>query len=443
MAITERPDTIGGGEIRDDFVPKDSYLSPEWARLEMERLWPHVWQVACREEELRDVGDYVEYQIGDESIIVLRSEPGTIGAFYNTCQHRGRRLIEGEGNTKQFRCPFHGWRYGLDGTNVHILDEEDFDFSCADASLVPVRCETWGGFVFVNMDDGAAPLREHLSPLDEILGPFEFEKMRYRWYKSTVLPCNWKMALDAFNEAYHVPATHPQLLPYSDDRSESQLAGPHGGFRNVADNVGIGIPSPRLQNPAQRSTKELMVGMYDILEEELAAIYSRRDWEAAQRIPAEAPEGISNVELAGQVMMWQAEAAAAEGAGWPEITMEQFIAAGTDWQIFPNAIAIQYADGLLFYRTRPNGLDPDSCIHDVWSLVRYAPGEEPPLERQRFADWHDHDGWGRILTQDFQNMAAMQQGIKSRGFKGLRLNPKQERAIANYHREIRRYLFGS
>lgn len=144
-----------------------------------------------------------------------------------------------------------------------------------------------------------------------------------------------------------------------------------------------------------------------------------------------------------QVMAWQREAAIEEGAGWPDLTMEQFAAAGTDWQIFPNAIALPYADGLLFYRSRPNGDDPDSCIHDVWSLARFAPGKEPPLVRQRFADWRDHDGWGRILTQDFGNVAAMQQGMKSLGFRGLLINPKQEAAIPNYHRALRRYLFGS
>lgn len=444
MAVTEQ--TAGGawGALRDDFVPKDPYVSAEWARLERERLWPRVWQVACREEEVPNVGDFVVYSIVDESIMVIRSATDELRAFYNVCQHRGRRLVDGEteGTRAQIRCPFHGWRWSLDGTNVHILDEEDFSFCSADVGLVPVRCDRWGGFVFVNMDEDAPSLAEHLTPVDEILAPFEFDRMRFRWYKSTVLPCNWKTAVDAFNEAYHVPATHPQLLPYSDERTEAQTAGFHGGFRNVPDSLGVGVPSPHLTTAERRSPKELVLGFHNVLETQLAAIYSRRDWEAAQRIPDEVPDGASNMEVMMQVMGWQAQAAIEDGAGWPDISMEQFMAAGADWQVFPNAIFIPYADGLLFYRTRPNGDDPDSCIHDVWSLVRYAEGKAPPLERQRFGDWRDHDDWGRILTQDFHNMEAMQKGMKSRGFTGLRTNTRQERAIPNYHRGIRQYLFG-
>ena len=420
-------------------LPKEPYISPEWARLERERLWPKVWQVACRVEELPEPGDYVEYQIADESIIVIRSDPDTIKAFFNVCPHRGRRLLDGEGSTKQIRCGFHGWRYAIDGTCTHILDEDDFAFGCADVPLAPVQSDTWGGFVFVNKDPDAPPLLEHLSPLDTILAPFEMEKMRFRWYKSTVLPCNWKMAMDAFNEGYHVPSTHPQLLPFSDDRSESQIAGDHAGFRNVPDNIGVGIASPRLSATEEADARKLIVAFHDILERDLKAIYTERDWKAAQQA-LDMPEGTTNFEAMMQVMLWQREAAIADGAGWPDISMEQFMAAGTDWQIFPNTIVIQFADGVLCYRSRPNGTDPDSCIHDIWSLARYAPGDEPPLERHRFTDWHDHD-WGRILTQDFNNMGAMQQGMHSRGFQNLLLNPRQEASIANYHRVLRRYLF--
>jgi len=97
-------------------------------------------------------------------------------------------------------------------------------------------------------------------------------------------------------------------------------------------------------------------------------------------------------------------------------------------------------DGSLWYRARPNGDDPDSCFFDVWSLVRYADGKEPPLERQFFADWKDHDDWGGILPQDFQNLGEVQQGMKSRGFVGSRTNPIQERPISNFHRVLHEYL---
>ena len=81
--------------VRADFVPKEDYICRDFARREKERLWTRVWQVACREQELPKVGDYITYDICDQSIIVVRSGPETISAYYNVCTHRGRRLTEG------------------------------------------------------------------------------------------------------------------------------------------------------------------------------------------------------------------------------------------------------------------------------------------------------------------------------------------------------------
>jgi hypothetical protein len=118
------------------------------------------------------------------------------------------------------------------------------------------------------------------------------------------------------------------------------------------------------------------------------------------------------------------------------------MAAGLDWHIFPHLIILPYLDGALAYRARPNGLDPDSCVYDIWSLARYAPGQEPPIRREIFDDYRDHDGWGRILAQDFSNMEAVQRGMHSRGFKGSRTNPEQESAVSNFHRSLREFVGG-
>src|SRR5580658_7116993 len=99
-------------------IPTEAYLSEQYARAEKDKLWSKVWQIACRIEELPKVGDYVTYDILDESIIVVRSAPERISAYYNVCQHRGRRLLDGRGQTRQIRCPFHGWMWNLDGKNI-------------------------------------------------------------------------------------------------------------------------------------------------------------------------------------------------------------------------------------------------------------------------------------------------------------------------------------
>ena len=108
-------------QIRADWVPADRYLDPEFALLEKERLWPRIWHIACREEEIPNVGDYVTYEIFDESIILVRSDEDTISAYYNVCQHRGRRLVNpGKGFSKGgFHCRFHGW----EGARTNPLEE--------------------------------------------------------------------------------------------------------------------------------------------------------------------------------------------------------------------------------------------------------------------------------------------------------------------------------
>lgn len=213
-------------KVRPDLVPKDSYIDPSYVRLEAERLWPKVWQVACREEELEEVGAYVTNSIAHESIIIVRTAAG-IRAHHNVCQHRGRRLTEGCGKTGSFMCRYHGWRWNLDGSLGKVLDHDDWQgcpsMADEDLRLPSVQVDTWGGFVFINPDPQAEPLAQYLDPVPRFIDPFELEKMRYRWYKSVRLPCNWKVAQEAFTEGYHVAATHPQLLNEMGGRPDTQL----------------------------------------------------------------------------------------------------------------------------------------------------------------------------------------------------------------------------
>ena len=202
-------------------IPKARYLSREFLDLEYERMWSRVWQVACREEEIPNVGDYVEYTIGDESIIVVRSGTDTISALPNACLHRGTRLAEGSGHVADgsFRCPFHGWRYALDGRVIEVVDAEDFPGIPDDLALCSARAERGGGFVFVNFDAGAEPLLDFLDPLPKLFDAYHFDQMKFRSYLTTVIPANWKVVIDAFNEAYHVQTGHEQVLPWTDDVS--------------------------------------------------------------------------------------------------------------------------------------------------------------------------------------------------------------------------------
>ena len=219
-------------EVRPDFVPVDAYVSRDYVELEKERLWPKTWLLACREEEVENVGDYVTFDIADELIIILRSSEDRVEAFYNVCQHRGRRLKDDYGgNTgKQIVCNFHGWRYRLTGEVMHVPEAQDWaicpQFKKDELGLKPVRVDTWGGWVWVTMDPDIEPLLDYLSPVPEALAPYEFENHRIAWHQAVVVNCNWKVTVDAFNEAYHAHATHSVVTQPSGGTTKAH--GRHG-----------------------------------------------------------------------------------------------------------------------------------------------------------------------------------------------------------------------
>ena len=436
--------------IREDFVPKDGFISPEFAKLEKRRLWPKVWQIVCREEEIPDAGDYVTYDIADESIIVVRAAPGVIKSFYNVCQHRGRTLRDDAcGKAKFLYCRYHGWRWTLDGKLHKITDEQDWgncpNFNRDDLRLKETLVESWGGWVFINMDLQAEPLAKFLDPVPAFLDCFEFGKWRRHWHRQTILPCNWKTALEGFNEAYHVAATHPQILDDGgDDITIARVYGRHGMYAYPLNRRPAGAPSSKTGRPVPNDLRPGLARFFGDMDRTLNAMFTPRAVAAAkqllQAVPADAPAE----RLFGELQRLHREAAEAEGAGWPEMTLAQQIDAGTNWHIFPNHVFLPLIDGSIAYRARPYGDDPDKCIFDIWSLARYAPGQEPEVKTEFYPDWSvdTEKNFGLVLSQDFQNFGRVQKGMHSRGFAGARTNPVQEAEIPNMHRALYTYLLG-
>lgn len=447
---SELAGVVSSASIREDFVPKDDYFSPEFARYEAEHVWPRVWQIACREEEIPEVGNFITYDIARDSITVLRSDENTIRAYHNVCMHRGRKLTEGCGKMKRFHCRFHGWQWNLEGENIRVVDRDDWGekLKREEIALAEVQVECWGGFVWINMDADAPPLREFLGEVYERCDLFEFEKLRYRWYKTVVLPVNWKVPLEAFNEGYHVQQTHSQLLPFLEDYTGSVSYGLHGAFwtsmEKVANPNGVYAlqRSSRLGGPPENADyRKYVLDFVEEWENELKAMVTPRAYDATQRLKTEVEASATQGEVLEAWARFQMEAATADGAGWPEkLTPEYVMNSHVDWHVFPNSVYLHGSvDGVLWYRCRPNGADPESCIFDVWSLMRYAPGKEPPLVREFYEKWTDTE-WGRILTQDFENFSAVQEGMQSRAFRGSRTNPVQERAVFNFHRALHQYI---
>lgn len=432
--------------VTPDRVPVDAYISRDYVQLEKERLWPKVWQMACREEEIPHPGDFYTYDIADESITIVRKQDGVVAAYFNVCPHRGRRLTAGCGRMGKFHCKYHGWQWTLEGKPTEIVDRQDWGdvLPNEDVTLHAVKVGTWGGWVFINMDPGSESLEEFLGEAKTLLDPYEIEHMRYAWRKRIIMPCNWKTAQEAFMEGYHVQTTHRQLLAYQDDYTYSKAYGKHAMF-GYAPTALFGLPSPRISD----QKGDIRKGFYAFNQEiwdTLAATTTHEMLAAGKRL-MELPEDVDPFTMYGAFAQFHAEESAKSGRPHPPITGEQLMAAGTDWNIFPNLVFLQQPTNVLFYRARPYGDDPDRCIFEINVLERFAPGTEPKVTVEDGGDgrdgkWRDLN-WGLILEQDFQNMEEVQRGMKSQAFKAARPNPVQEVEISNFHATLLAYLHGN
>jgi phenylpropionate dioxygenase-like ring-hydroxylating dioxygenase large terminal subunit len=424
----------------------DAYISEDYARAEREKLWRKVWLQAGRVEDIPEVGNYITYDIKDDSVIIVRSAKDTIKAFHNVCPHRGRKLVDtpkGERNARgkrvQFTCAFHGWRFDLDGQNAHVGSKDDWNGAlegCTDLSQV--RVDTWGGWVWITLDPECESLQEYLKPIPDMLDPFELQNMRNRWRKWGIFDCNWKVALEAFNETYHVQQTHPEFNRYGEFRGWARAHGKHSNIgyeaakgmdKNQSAKLRLGTNAdPRI------STAEMQVYTW----EKANTNTTQTLVDAALRLKDELPEGTPPTEV---LQHWLKSARAddeARGVVWPVVDPEHVGKSGTAWQIFPNFQIGHAVNNMLCYSARPYGDDPNKCIFEAAVYELYPAGEEPETNWV-FGEPTEED-WCYVLSQDFANMAAVQQGMKSMGFSGPKPNPYMERSTANLHYNLSQYM---
>ena len=432
--------------------PVEAFLSKEYLEAEKQRLWPRVWQVAERVEDIPNVGDWFTYNIADESVIIVRTGADELKAFHNVCPHRGRQLVDvlpGQhsargNNRKNFICGFHGWTYDTNGANTYILDETDWKGALNPecTSLSPVRVDVWGGWIWVCLDPQAPTLLEYLGDVDRILGPYQFEKMRYKWRNWVVFDCNWKTALEAFMEPYHVTGTHTQLLAYGEYYAYSKAYGLHGvsGF-DERDKTKRDIGGSSSTMRAGKG-EDARISTYQLARENWETINNAATtWtlvEAARLLQEELPEGTPAPQVIAHYFKRAKEMDAARGVIWPDLSPAQMTEGGLAWNVFPNMSILQGATYALCYRTRPYGDDPDKCIFEAYAIERYPEGEEPKTEWKHAEATAEN--WGLVLCQDFSNMAAVQRGMKSSGFRGTLPNPHQERKVTNFHRNLAAFI---
>jgi phenylpropionate dioxygenase-like ring-hydroxylating dioxygenase large terminal subunit len=426
-------------------VPAPRYYDESFAHLEHERLWSRAWQMACRLEEIPSPGDYVEYSIGDQSVFVIRVDPDTIRAYQNACRHRGTELAKGSGSFGggQIVCPFHGWRWNFDGTNSFVYGAEGFDKDTirpADLCLPQVRVGLWAGCVWINLDPDAPPLLESLDPMPSLLDPLGIDRMRVVWWKATVLEANWKLAMEAFIEGYHIMASHPQLTQgQGQDYDPAALA-----YSVHANGHSSYVNRPGSQRRHRRQVDYLdevdaLIEASRLLCEGLEAMTMPRDLAVIETLRERpVPDGGS---LGGALVKAIYEHAAEAGIALPKLDPAALSRWGGVFFVFPNFFLLPQYGNALSYRFRPVAGQPERCLLELWSITIPGPHDNfgrPSLQGPFPPDDRDH--WPRIPFQDFGNITRQQRGIHNRTFGATRISHVYEVGLANLHQEIDRYL---
>ncbi len=407
---------------KTDDLSVDRYISHSFHEREMARLWSRVWQFACREEHVPEAGDYVLYEIGRQSYIVVRAASGEIRCFVNACLHRGRQLKQYDGRCSEIRCPYHGFAWELDGRLKDVPARWDFpQIVTSEFSLPEARVATWAGFVFVNPDPAAEPFERFLGDLPRHFERWNLAERYVEVHVAKEIRANWKIAQEAFCEAFHVNATHPQTLPYLGD-TNSQVDVWETFARVITPG---GTPSPLLD--WQPNEADILRHMLDIRED---------------------------MELPWSVDGTTARLSAADAARvrWRPIVgdlVDQWCDAefidNLDYTLFPN-FHPWGAFNRIVYRFRPNGDDHRSAIMEVMLLSPFN-GERPlpaPVRHldadQPWTDVAELGMLGKVFQQDTFNMERVQKGLEATRKPGVTLAGYQEGKVRWLNETLDRWL---
>lgn len=409
------------------------YWTQDHAAKEWDALWTKTWTCAGRVSDLPAVGHWFKYELGRESFIVVRSGDQETKAYYNVCRHRANRIVrEDFGRQRLFTCPFHGWQWKPNGELAQITDRACFkdEALCGNLDLIPVRCETWAGFVFINMDPQAPSLLEFLAELPVLMQPYQMDQMHVVKDVVVEFDTNWKTAVEAFIESYHLQVTHPQAKPFVDD-VYYQLDSFHQGHARL--HTAVAIPSPRMTD---RNVLDPVLG-YMLME-----------------------AGLDPAQFAGRAMEARAAILAAKrqpdnpyGIDYSGFTDTQVT---DDWNyfVFPNMTFNTHPEGVLIIRFLPHPTNPEKSYYHVHVISRKLKdgvrppaymGVEPDVDisgttrpARRYNSKHQPE-LGEVLEQDVGNFENVQKGLRSRSFEHNRYSD-QELRIIQFHAEMQRYF---
>jgi phenylpropionate dioxygenase-like ring-hydroxylating dioxygenase large terminal subunit len=426
----KQPDIDNGNEC----YSKDGYFSREYMAQEWEKMWTRSWLIAGVGSDIREIGDFFVFDIGQESIIVTRTEEG-IKAFYNVCSHRGSKLVwEERGNRKVFVCPFHSWSFHNNGELRRVTDEETFqpEVIAHRPGLTPVACAEHAGIIFVSMSDQPPPLAEAIGLPEGYLDGYNIDDMKVVRHVRSEWGSNWKVGVEAFYESYHLHAVHPETRGVMGDLNVQYDLYPNGASRMI---VPLGQPSPRIHD--QTTVTE---GLKMML--------------ADAGIDPEGFEGTA-ADVREAIQVGKRQRADRLGLDYSHFVDGQL---SDSWAtgIFPNVQIGCHPEALFLMRFLPHETDPERFYYDTMTLL--IPADDPnycPPSWMGLPDDTDVSGkvrpatehytieedanLGMVLSQDSSLLPVVQKGMRSRGFKG-QLWGEQEQRLRHFHVELERRL---
>ncbi len=410
-------------------VSIERYFSKEWHDQEVQKVWRKTWQLACRVEDIAGIGDHILYEIVHDSLIVVRTGPGEIRAYVNSCLHRGTQLRTEAGCVNKFRCPFHGFTWSLDGKLIDVPGAWDFpNLDRAKFNLPEAKVGVWAGFVFINFDLTCEPLDSYLEILPEHFAAFKLEERWKAAHVAKVMPCNWKLAMEAFCEAFHVRCAHPQVLAYYGDQNTQYDVYP--GVRHVSRMISVqGVPSPSLRDVADETVIKHM----------------RRDIPFFDGKPIEVGPGeTARGKLAERARDKISRSSKTDMSKLSDTESLDLI----EYMLFPNMVPWGGQSLPICYRFRPLGDDPEKSIMEIMFLFAKAPdGSHPPAAKITWLGidepWSNAKELGSaamVADQDTDNLKRIQKGLRASKKPGVTLAEYQESRIRHFHETLDTYM---
>lgn len=420
-------------------ISTDRYTSPEFAAKEREKIWMKVWQAAGRVDEIPQPGDWKEHRIYDQSFIIARGKDDRIRAFVNSCTHRGNALcVAKKGHSARFTCPYHLWSFNLEGQLVgmgqpHLVG----DLDKKQHGLIQVSADTLAGFIFINPDPDAMPLREYIGEdIVSFLEPYKLDEMTPVMDVKEALECNWKVVNDAFQESYHIQGIHPELLSVI----ESDI---HKNRYNFINDHNLAVAPFEVKKKPGFGPEEEVAGIMALpatfpgVAQVLPAFEQRVATYRNEAGELEFPEGVSGVTLLQQATR---QTLGHNGLDVSGLSDEQ-MTTNHGYLLFPNFFMTVRAGEchIIVTTPHPDG-DPNRCVWHVASYMWLPPSvrdeyRAAPVEVEEAGSYP----YFLALQQDYEQMPRQQRGLRNKGLTHITL-AQEEVCIANFHSKVDQYL---